>query len=90
MVVVSGIAVHCYSADDEITKRYVMVSLVDGGHATQEEVARAFGGTERTVRRMQRRFEEDGMAGLMARGGWRPVLQRGEGGRDQPREGHGA
>ena len=76
VVVVSGVAVHCYSADDEITKRYVMVSLVDGGHATQEEVARAFGGTERTVRRMQRRFEEDGMAGLMARGGWRPGRRR--------------
>ena len=76
VVVVSGVAVHGYSADDEITKRYVMVSLVDGGHATQEEVARAFGGTERTVRRMQRRFEEDGMAGLMARGGWRPGRRR--------------
>ncbi len=76
VVVVSGVAVHGYSADDEVTKRYVMVSLVDAGHATQEEVARAFGGTERTVRRMQRRFEEGGMAGLMTQCGWRPGRRR--------------
>ncbi|MCK9462007.1 MAG: helix-turn-helix domain-containing protein [Proteobacteria bacterium] len=76
VVVVSGVAVHGYSADDEITKRYVMVSLVEAGHATQEEVARAFGGTERTLRRMQRRFEEGGMAGLMTQCGWRPGRRR--------------
>jgi transposase len=76
VVVVSGVAVHGYSAEDEVTKRYVMVSLVDSGHATQAEVSRAFGSTERTVRRMQRRFEEDGMAGLMTQCGWRPGRRR--------------
>ena len=41
-----------------------MASLVDQGHATQREVARAFGCCERTVRRHQRRLEEGGLSAL--------------------------
>jgi transposase len=76
VVVVSGVAVHSYSEDDEVTKRYVMVSLVDAGHATQGEVAQAFGLAERTLRRLARRYEKAGVEGLMARGGWRPGRRR--------------
>lgn len=76
VVVVSGVAVHSYSEDDEVTKRYVMVSLVEAGHATQGEVAQAFGLAERTLRRLARRYEKAGIEGLMARGGWRPGRRR--------------
>ena len=43
---------------------HAMVSLVEQGWATQNEVAAAFGCTERTVRRNQRRFESAGLAAL--------------------------
>ena len=41
-----------------------MVALVDQGLARQKEVAMAFGCDVRTVRRNQRRFEDEGLTGL--------------------------
>jgi len=53
-----------------------MVMLVDGGYATQREVARAFGSSERTARRHVARYHEGGMAALATRCGWRPGRRR--------------
>ena len=47
-----------------------MVSLVEQGWADQNDVARAFGCSARTVRRDQQRFEEGGLAALGQRRGY--------------------
>ena len=76
VVVVAGLPVHAYSANDAVAEAYAMVFLVDGGFATQREVARAFGCSERTVRRHQQRYADGGMTALAARSGWRPGRRR--------------
>jgi hypothetical protein len=75
VVVVAGLPTHRYAAGDAVAEAYAMVSLVDSGFARQRAVARAFGCSERTVRRHQRRYAEGGMAALATRPGG-----RGEGG----------
>jgi len=76
VVVVAGLPVHHYSDQDAVAEAYAMVLLLDGGHATQVEVARAFGCSERTLRRHQERYARGGMAALAARTGWRPGRRR--------------
>ena len=76
VVVVAGLPVHHYSASDPVAEAYAMVFLVEAGFAQQNEVARAFGCSVRTVRRHQRRYGEAGMAALAARSGWRPGRRR--------------
>jgi DNA-binding CsgD family transcriptional regulator len=76
VVVVAGLAVHHYSAEDAVAQAYAMVFLVDGGYATQREVAVAFGCSERTVRRHQHRYHNGGMAALATRSGWRAGHRR--------------
>jgi len=76
VVVVAGLPVHHYSAQDAVAAAYAMVFLVDAGYATQKEVAVAFDCSERTVRRHQERYHEGGMAALATRFGWRPGRRR--------------
>jgi len=76
VVVVAGLPVHHFSANDPVAEAYAMVLLVDSGFATQREVARVFGRSVRTVRRHQQRYAERGMAGLATRSGWRPGRRR--------------
>lgn len=64
VVAVSGLALAHYPAGDRMGEAHAMVSLVEQGWATQTEVAEAFGCSERTVRRNQRRFESGGLAAL--------------------------
>lgn len=59
-----NVVVAHYAEGDRMAKAYAVVSLVDHGSATQVEVAAAFGCSERTVRRHQRRFEEGGLTAL--------------------------
>ena len=47
-----------------------MVNLVDQGWADQNDVAKAFGCSVRTLRRHQRRFEQGGLAALGRAGGY--------------------
>jgi transposase len=76
VLVVAGLPVHHYSAQDAVAAAYAMVFLVDAGYATQKEVAVAFDCSERTVRRHQERYHEGGMAALATRSGWRPGRRR--------------
>jgi len=76
VVVVAGMPVHHYNADDKVAEAYAMVFLADSGFAGQKEIARAFGCSERTVRRHQRRYARGGMAALATRSGWRPGRRR--------------
>jgi predicted RecB family nuclease len=63
-VVVSGIVLAEYSLGDRVGEAYAMVTLVEQGLADQNDVARTFGCSTRTVRRYQRRFEDGGVAAL--------------------------
>ena len=53
-----------YALADRMAEAHAMVSLVEQGWADQNDVARAFGYSARTVRRDQRRYEEGGLAAL--------------------------
>ena len=81
VVLVSGIVLAQYAVTDRMTEAYAMVNLVEQGWASQQEVARALGCSARTVRRDQRRFEEDGLAALghlsgYPKGRWRLLAGR--------------
>jgi transposase len=78
LVLVGGVTLAHYAAGDRMAEAYAAVSLVEQGWASQVEVARAFGCTTRTVRRLQHRFEECGLAALGRNGGYpagRPRLR---------------
>jgi transposase len=64
IVLVAGVALAQYSLGDRMAEAHAMVSLVDQGWADQNDVARAFGCSVRSLRRRQRRFEEGGLAAL--------------------------
>ena len=76
VVVVGGLPVYHYCAADAVAEGYAMVMLVEAGFAQQNEVARAFGRSERTVRRHEERYAEAGMAGLGRPQGWRRGRRR--------------
>jgi transposase len=75
-IVVGGLPVHHYCADDAVAEAYAMVFLVEQGFAQQTDVARAFARSARTVRRHQRRYAEGGMAALGREEGWRRGRRR--------------
>jgi transposase len=64
MVIVSGIVLAHYAVGDRIAEAHARLSLVEQGWADQNDVARAFACSARTVRRDQRRFDDGGMAAL--------------------------
>jgi hypothetical protein len=71
VIVVAGLPVHHYRAEDAVAEAYAMVFLVASGFAQQTEVARAFGRSVRTVRPHQGRYARGGMAALDRPQGWR-------------------
>lgn len=58
-----------------MAERYAMVSLVQSGYADQNDVARAFGITARTLRKYQRDYEIGGIAALGRTSGRPPGMQ---------------
>jgi hypothetical protein len=64
VVIVSGIVLAHYAVGDRIAEAHARLSLVEQGWADQNDVARAFACSARTVRRDQRRFDDGGMAAL--------------------------
>ena len=75
-IIVSGLPVHHYRAEDAVAEAYAMVFLVESGFAQQTDVARAFGQSVRTVRRHQNRYAQGGMTALGREEGWRPGRRR--------------
>jgi transposase len=78
-VLVAGVPIAHYAIGDAMAEAYAMVQLVAQGWADQIEVARAFGRSERSVRRYQRRFEDGGLTALGRPGGFpsgRPRIDR--------------
>jgi len=76
MVSVAGLPMHQWVAGDRLGESYAIVNLIQCGYAQQTEVARAFGSTTRTVRRLQRRHELAGASGL-GRSSGRPAGTQG-------------
>jgi transposase len=76
VIVVAGLPVHHYRAEDAVAEAYAMVFLVESGFAQQTDVARAFGRSVRTVRRHQGRYAQGGMAALGREQGWRHGRRR--------------
>jgi len=76
VVIVGGLPVHHYSAGDQAAAAYAMVSVVDSGFAKQQEAARGFGISTRSLRRHQGRYAQGGMAALATRSGWRSGRRR--------------
>lgn len=64
VVSVSGIILAQYVVNDRMSEAHAMVSLVEQGHAIQNDVACAFGCSTRTVRRFQERFASGGLPAL--------------------------
>jgi hypothetical protein len=64
VVIVSGIVLAQYAVGDRLAEGHAMVSLVEQGWADQNDVARAFARSPRTLRRYQRRVETGGLAAL--------------------------
>src|SRR5262249_45973734 len=76
VIVVTGLPVHHYRAEDEVAEAYAMVFLVNSGFAQQTDVARAFAVSVRTIRRYQDRYADGGMAALGREEGWRRGRRR--------------
>src|SRR5438132_13915457 len=76
VIVVGGLPVHHYRAEDAVAEAYAMVFLVESGFAQQTDVARAFARSGGTVRRYQGRYAQDGMAALGREEGWRRGRRR--------------
>lgn len=64
VVLGAGVLLAQYTVDDHMAEAYAMVNLVEQSWADQNDVARAFGCSVRTLRRHQRRFEEGGLSAL--------------------------
>jgi transposase len=64
VVLVSGMPIAQYALGDRMSEAHAMVSLVELGWADQNDVAKAFGCSARTLRRHQQRFAEGGLAAL--------------------------
>jgi transposase len=61
---VSGIILAQYVLGDRMSEAFAMVSLIEQGWADQNDIARTFGYSSRTVRRHQQRFQDGGLAAL--------------------------
>lgn len=83
LVLVAGIVLAQYAIDDRMAEAHAMVSLVEQGWAAQNDVARAFARSPRTLRRYQHRLEAGGLAALGRPRGypagqarWKPARRR--------------
>jgi transposase len=70
VVLFAGLPLASFAAGDRMAEAHAMVSLVNQGYADQNDVARAFACAARTVRRHQRRYEEEGLVALGRPGGY--------------------
>ena len=64
VVIVAGIVLTHYAVGDRIAEAHARVTLVEQGWADQNDVARIFDCSTRTVRRDQQRFDDGGIGAL--------------------------
>jgi DNA-binding CsgD family transcriptional regulator len=63
-ILVHGIVFSHYSIQDRAAEAYAMVSLFESGYADQNDLARCFGCSTRTLRRHQQRLKAGGLTAL--------------------------
>jgi transposase len=76
VVLVSGMPIAQYALSDRMSETHAMVSLVELGWADQDDVAKAFSYSARTLRRYQQRFAEGGLLALGRPDGYPPGVPR--------------
>jgi transposase len=64
VVLVHGVIVAHYDISDRAAEEYAMLTLFGAGYADQDEIARAFGYSTRSIRRYEQRFESGGLPAL--------------------------
>lgn len=64
VVYVAGLPVYHWVIGDRMMESYALMNLLQCGYAQQNEVAKAFGYSARTIRRKQHKFESAGMSGV--------------------------
>lgn len=64
VVLVHGIVLSHYALQDRTAEAYAMVTLCEAGYADQNDIARSFGCSTRTLRRYQQRLQVGGLATL--------------------------
>ena len=64
VISVQGVVFAHYDVTDRDGEAYAMVTLFESGYADQNDLARSFGCSTRSVHRYQQRLEAGGLAGL--------------------------
>jgi hypothetical protein len=75
VISVHGVVLAHYDTSDHAAELYAMVTLVDSGYADQNDVARAFGCSTRSLRRHQAHYEAAGLEALCRAPGRPPGLR---------------
>jgi hypothetical protein len=64
VISVHGVVFSHYSIKDHTAETYAMVSLFESGYADQNDIARCFGYSARSLRRYQERLRTGGLSAL--------------------------
>jgi prepilin-type processing-associated H-X9-DG protein len=72
VIYVQGVIFAHYSRQDRCAEAYALVTLYESGYADQNDLARCFSYSTRTLRRYQQRLESGGLS-VVARQGGRPA-----------------
>ena len=65
VILVHGVVHSHYSREDRTAEAYALVSLYESGYADQNDLARSFGYSTRTLRRFQQRLHSGGLNALV-------------------------
>src|SRR5436305_1850724 len=79
VILVHGVVHSHYSREDRTAETYALVSLYESGYADQNDLARLFGYSTRTLRRFQERLHSRGLNALV-----RPEGRPADGSRPKP------
>jgi hypothetical protein len=72
VILVHGVVYSHYSREDRTAEAYALVKLHESGYADQNDLARSFGYSTRTLRRFQQRLHSGGLNALVRSQGRRP------------------
>ena len=65
VILVHGVVYSHYSREDRTAEAYALVSLYESGYVDQNDLARSFGYSTRTLRRFQQRLHSGGLNALV-------------------------
>jgi hypothetical protein len=65
VILVRGVVYAHYSQEDRLAEAYALVKLYESGYADQNDLARSFGYSTRTLRRLEKRLRSGGLNALV-------------------------